>query len=484
MEVPHAVHLLEESLGRMLATLAPSPVEGTLRLDIAVACSGGRDSMALLHAVARWAAGSSRAASTPAGGAVVLIQVHALHVHHGLSAHADEWLQHVSLWCETQSANGWPVTFGSCRLALDPQPGESIEALARERRYEALAHMAKARRCACVLLAHHQNDQAETFLLQALRGAGPAGLSAMAAQRRWLDVQWCRPWLANTRAQIQCYVEHHRLAFVDDDSNTDERFARNRLRARVMPELQQAFPEAPMLLARSASLAQDAADCLEQLAELDMAQVTDQASGVDAAVLDVARLLALGGARSRNLLRHWLIKHCGVTPTHGLLERLSRQLSPGCSACWQLPGGVSLREYRGRLFWFDRLVGLGGDTPCGPVSLRVRGPGMYSVTSWSGCLVLEPAAGQSGVHLPVEVELTLRSRQGGEQFQRAPNTPPRALKKQFQLAGVPSWQRQGPLVWWGERLLWVPGLGLDARCVQTKVCAQSVTLRWVSDASA
>jgi tRNA(Ile)-lysidine synthetase-like protein len=192
---------------------------------VAVACSGGRDSIALLHATA------SAAQLVPG------LVVAALHVHHGLSLQADAWAEHVAAQCGVWAEQGLPVRAVVQRVHCDLAAGRSVEAVAREARYAALAQMALEQGAAAVLLAHHRRDQAETFLLQALRGAGVAGLAAMPEEVERDGVRWLRPWLGVAREAIEAYVRDRQLPFVDDDSNDDTRFARNRLRHRVWPPL-------------------------------------------------------------------------------------------------------------------------------------------------------------------------------------------------------------------------------------------------------
>ena len=158
--------------------------------------------------------------------------------------------------------------------------------------------MALARGIDLVLLAHHRRDQAETFLLQALRGGGVAGLSAMPARVRREGVTWARPWLEMPREAIEAYVRRHRLAYVDDDSNADARFARNRLRLEVWPALEAAFPAAEASLAAAARWAQEATAALAEWAEVDLAAICDEAS------LDIAAWRApLAGAAEQPLAR-------------------------------------------------------------------------------------------------------------------------------------------------------------------------------------
>jgi tRNA(Ile)-lysidine synthase len=431
--------------------------------DLAVAYSGGRDSTALLHATLR--------AAHPLG-----LRVHALHVHHGLSRHADEWLAHCERSCRNWARRGWPVQLHHVKLGLAPRPGQSIEALARDARYAALAQMAQAQGCGLVLLAHHREDQAETFLLQALRGAGVAGLSAMPSAVARAGLDWCRPWLQQSRAAIDAYVRRHRLRFVEDDSNADPRFARNRLRTQVWPVLAEAFPDAAHALGDAARWAQDAASCLADLARMDI-----EASRAGADALRIDALFALGPARGRNALRAWLQGRLGHAAPAALLERLWVELPHAGPARWSTGEVGELRRYRGELRW----------TPCvaqAPalqppvVDLAVLQPGPVEVAPWGGTLAIQPVE-TGGVPLAALRHLRLMPRNGGEQFQSAPAASPRSLKKHYQALGVPAWERRGPLVYSRGQLLFVPGLGLDARALARPGEPQA-TLQWLRTATA
>ncbi|MDP9043736.1 MAG: tRNA lysidine(34) synthetase TilS, partial [Pseudomonadota bacterium] len=227
---------------------------------IAVAFSGGRDSTALLHATLAAAAGQG-------------VRVLALHVHHGLSPQADAWLAHARAQCRRWARQGRPVEFIAHRLSDRPAAGASVEAWARTQRYDALREMALAHGATLVLLAHHQRDQAETFVLQALRGAGVRGLAAMPRSIRRDGLWWVRPWLDTPRAAIDAYVRRHRLGHVEDESNTNPRYARNRLRLQVWPALTHAFPDADAALARAATWSQQACAILDEVATDDLARV-------------------------------------------------------------------------------------------------------------------------------------------------------------------------------------------------------------------
>jgi len=401
---------------------------------VAVAVSGGRDSMALLHCTARTAQASG-------------LQVVALHVHHGLMPAADDWASFVELTCRRWAKRGLPLSFAMTRLSGRPARGDSVEAWARAGRYRALAAMAQAAGAGAVLLAHHRGDQAETFLLQALRGAGAAGLASMPRSAERQGIVWLRPWLERPREAIEAYARRHRIGFVDDPSNADARFARSRLRQQVMPALRAAFGDAEQALAAAAREAALASALQDEVARADLEGI---ASGAE---LDLAAWGALGPARRRNALRAWLSAHAGRGATLTALERLLDEVpSARTPATWDLEG-LRLRRYRGRL--------------------RIE-PAAPAV----GTLRVTPAA-KGGMPRALLDGATWRARQGGEQFQRRARTPPRSLKKQFQAAAVPAWAREGPLLWAADgQLLFVPGLGTDARAL-AQPGSPRVRLDWV-----
>lgn len=411
---------------------------------VAVAASGGRDSTALLHCTAQ--------AARQLG-----VAVHALHVHHGLMPEADAWLAQV----RAQSRR-WGAAFHAVRLQTKPGPGDSVEAWARRERYRALAAMARAAGCGLVLLAHHRRDQAETLLLQALRGGGPAGLAAMPALAQRDGLAWARPWLDRPREAIEAYVQRHRLRFVDDGSNDDPRFARNRLRRQLWPALQAAFPDAELQLQAAARRAAESDACLRELAEADAGQVLAQDH------LLVEPWLGLGDARRRLLLRHWL-----RAAPDTLVQRLALELPAARSGTrWPAPGG-ELRLHDGRLQWHAAAAVA---TVGSALSMDLSQPGARPLPGWHGTLHVLPVA-RDGVAPQQLQAVRIAARAGGEQFQLAPRGVPRALKKQFQSRRVPAWQREGPLVFSGHQLVFVPGLGIDARCRAASGQPQ-LALRW------
>lgn len=411
---------------------------------VAVAYSGGRDSTALLFATLQ--------AAQPLG-----LRVVALHVHHGLQERADDWLDHCQRQCEAWRRRGWPVTLAWAHLALQPALGDSVEAAARRARYQALRQLAQAQGAATVLLAHHRTDQAETFLLQALRGAGVAGLAGMPGEAHREGIAWLRPWLARPRSDIEAYVRHHRLRHVDDDSNADDRYARNRLRRQVWPALVAAFPQAESVLADAAAWAQEASACLDELAAIDLRRL-DQGQG-----LDLRSCLALPGPRARNALRAWIRLVTGHRPSASLVDRLWTEGQGRPAGRWACAGG-EMRLYRGHLRWeAGPAVVQPRQGALEETQLSLRAGAAVALPGWGGILHVERAL-QGGVAWRHLRRVELRQRLGGEQFQAGPGRPPRSLKKQFQAAAVPAWDRAGPLVYGAQgQLLFVPGLGMDAR---------------------
>lgn len=440
----------------MAVSTTPQIAEAvTSKPCVAVAYSGGRDSTALLHATV---IGASQ------GG----YQVVALHINHGLSRHADAWQDHGSTQCALWTAAGLPVRYVTHRLAARPTVGASVEAWARQQRYQALRSMAIEAGADIVLLAHHRRDQAETWLLQALRGGGTVGLSSMPTQVIRDGMTWARPWLQLPRAVIEQYVAANGLTYIEDDSNSDMRYARNRLRLAVWPALTQAFPQAESVFAASAAWAAEATACLRDLAALDLAVIARENK------FDIAAWSALSTARRSNALRAWLAAQTGHVVEASLSRRLMDELTNEGPATWNASSGV-LRRFRGALTFHAHVEAVSAQRVSERL-LRISRAGRYALPGWHGS-VIATRVKQGGVALAWLGHVELRMRQGAEQFQVGLLRPARSLKKQFQAAGVAAWQRDGPLLFSGDQLVFVPGLGLDARVIALPGQPQ-VLLRW------
>ena len=422
---------------------------------VAVAASGGRDSTALLHCTLRQA--------REAG-----VEVVALHVHHGLMPQADDWLRQVQ-----SQALRWGATFASRRLSGKPARGQSVEAWARIERYRALAEMAAEAQCDLVLLAHHRRDQAETWLLQALRGAGSAGLSAMPALAQRQGITWARPWLDQPVQVIEDYVRRHRLQHAEDPSNADPRFARSRLRQAVWPALCAAFDDADTTLAAAAARAQEAAALAQEAAAADLPAVAQGTA------LHVEAWQQLPPARRRNALRAWLHAQLGVSPAQTLLSRLMDELPLARQGTWPAPG-AALRLHRAVLT-VEAVAP--AKSAAEPQRLDLSQPGQLALPEWGGHWDVQRVS-RGGVAPLLLSRVVAHARSGGERLRLAPLGASRSLKKQFQACNVPAWQRHGPLLSTPTgQLLFVPGLGFDARCKAHDGEAQ-LALRWVPEPAA
>ncbi len=264
----------------------------------AVAFSGGADSTALLHAAsAHWPG-----------------QVRAIHVNHGLQAAAAHFESHCRAVCAQLNVPLLVVTVNAQHAA-----GESPEDAARKARYAGLADAARAHGVSQVLLGQHADDQVETLLLALSRGAGLAGLSAMPAVFERAGVQFCRPLLELSAGSLRDWLRHEGHAFVDDPSNTDERFTRNRIRARLLPALDDAFPQFRQTFARSASHAAQAQQLLDEVAAQDLLQVGSPPA--------IQALQALSRPRQANVLRHWLLVCHQARPSTAQLAQLLVQVA-------------------------------------------------------------------------------------------------------------------------------------------------------------
>jgi tRNA(Ile)-lysidine synthase len=435
---------------------------------VAVALSGGLDSMVLLHLAHE----AAQAAGLP---------LFAFHVHHGLSPNADAWRAH----CEANAA-ALGVEFDHRDVTVE-KGRSGVEAAARKQRYAALGDMCRAHGVDLLLTAHHLDDQAETVLLQLLRGSGPAGLSGMDAANHAPmllgdgQLVMARPLLAMSRAGLEAYAAQQRIAWVEDESNTDPRYARNALRHQVMPVLALAFPGFQARIARSSAHAQSAQRLLDELAEQDLTACLD----FDAIALPRLRLLSED--RINNLLRHWFSKQGLGMPSTAWLEQMVTQLTSAREDAQPLVAHpeVDVRRYRDRLLLVPKqrdLAGLRDPDDEGIIvkhaqAFKWDGEASLAFPDYGGVLHFDMSnAGLDPAWLraqPLEIDF----RKGGERLKLAPNRPTRGLKQLFQAQGVPVWERgRLPIVSSGFDLLFAAGLGMDCRHVAEG--EGRISLRW------
>ncbi len=437
---------------------------------IAVALSGGLDSMVLLHLAQE----AAQAAGLP---------LFAFHVHHGLSPNADAWRAH----CEAAAA-ALGVAFDS-RDVLVEKGRSGVEAAARKQRYAALGEMCRAHGVSLLLSAHHLDDQAETVLLQLFRGSGPAGLSGMDAANRAPGLLGdggtviARPLLAVARTELEAYVATQGIAWVEDESNSDPRYTRNALRHQVMPVLAQAFPGFQRRIARSSAHAAASQRLLVELAEQDLAACRDG----DAIALP--RLRQFSRDRIDNLLRHWFAQRGLGMPSTAWLEQMVDQLLSAREDAQPLVSHpeVDARRHRDRLYLVPKqkdLAGLRDPDDEGVIvrhaqAFRWRGEASIAFPDYGGVLHFDAA--QHGIDAAwlQGRALEIDFRKGGERLKLAPNRPTRGLKQLFQAADVPVWERPRlPVVASGFDLLFVAALGMDCRFVSKG--EGRIALRWES----
>jgi len=396
-----------------------------------VAFSGGCDSHVLLHALAAL----REQLDTP---------VHAIHVNHGLQAQAKDWETHCRAVCDALS-----IPLEVAQIDAGHTQGESPEEAARLGRYAVFTDLLQDNDV--LLMAHHQDDQAETLLLQMLRGAGLKGLAAMPEVSPLGRGRLARPLLGFTRSILHHYAQQQGLVWIDDPSNADVRYDRNFLRHEIMPLLHQRWPATSSTLSRVAEHMAESARLLQQLAEQDFA--THRVSGDR---LRVSSLQTLDIARQRNLLRYWLSKIGGLRmPDHRHLHRIVHEVLAAVEDANPLVSwrGGEVRRYRGELY------ALQGEIPPFDVTQIIPWDGKQALSLNQQVLIPHLVKGQ-GVNpqLFEQGGLSIRFRQGGERCKPVGRSHHHRLKKLFQEWGVPPWQRDSvPLLYVGEDLVQIVG---------------------------
>ena len=442
-----------------------------------VAYSGGLDSHVLLHALA------AVREQLPA-------PLRAVHVNHNLQSSADDWEMHCRAVCADLG-----IEYRSLSVDARHGTGESPEAAARAARYRAIAAVLPEGQV--LLTAHHQDDQAETLLLQLLRGAGPKGLAAMPEHNDLGQGHLLRPLLAVSRAELQSYAEQQSLRWIEDPSNAQLDYDRNYLRHNILPLLQQRWPAASAVLARSARHQADAAQLLSELAAMDLqnngghspwsshsvipaqagihvdtlpmaekGQTTISSTQAETACaehlecsdpglpLAVSKVLTLSAPRRANLLRHWLHRCGAPVPSAAILARIEQDVLRAAEdampcVAW---GGVCVRRYRDHIF-----VDAYSDTAGKVAGMLWSADRPLSLAG--GVLTPEPGLGQgvAARHLtgrPLRIEF----RRGGERLRPAGRREHHTLKHLFQDAGVPPWERERvPLLYQDQALIAVAG---------------------------
>jgi tRNA(Ile)-lysidine synthase len=374
--------------------MASSRKRRTAKLRVAVGLSGGLDSVVLLHVLKGFPE----------------LAVSAVHVHHGLSRNADAWAAFCKRLCKRLRV---PLTVEKVQVK---KAGRGLEAAAREARYSVYKNVAAD----VIAVAHHLDDQAETVLMNLLRGAGVRGASGMRHETPFQGKFILRPFLNVPREAIEAYAREHKLQWIEDESNSDEALTRNFIRRRVGPLLAQRFPAWKHSLARAA----------RHFLEKD----------------DAAQQMLRAFLRSKNL----------KAPSEAKLAEMLKQLGSGSPKARIDHDGKTLRVYRGDV----RVESPAQEIVFKPVTWK--GGKTLAVAALGGEIRFRRAKGK-GIDAKYS-RMQVRLRGGGERLQLDAKRPRRTLKNLFQEAGVPSWARERtPLLFHGDDLVWAAGLGVDVR---------------------
>jgi tRNA(Ile)-lysidine synthase len=433
---------VQQSWAKLQCELGPDLLSAPIP-TVAVALSGGRDSIALAYALKQLQTQAS-------------FRLIAFILDHQLQAQSAQWRVFCEQWCTSQN-----IEFISQTLQVQMQ-GDGVEAAARSARYKAFKQMAVTHKAHVLALGHHQDDQAETVLLQLARGTGLGGASAMPEMQLREGLLWWRPLLQTSRNEINGYVSAQNLDFIEDPSNTNTDFRRNAIRLQVLPALEQAFPQTKKSLAQFAAHAAQAQNELQAIAEQDYAQCLDasepEAFWADFAhctdsqrgpVLQLQELKKLSSPRQQRVLRCWMQK-LGFAPIElaQMQELVSQCLDgvPQANPVVQFQGRM-ISRYRGRLYSYG-------------LSVERK---ELNITFEAVSLVDESAFGIAPSVVD-QKQWQLANRDGGETLKLALNRPSRTLKQHFQALGIPPWLRERVVILKvGGEVVWVQGIGFDAR---------------------
>lgn len=407
---------------------------------VLIGLSGGLDSMALLHALAKLREPMNFGLS-------------ALHVHHGLSPHADAWASFCTDQCKALGVNCQVM-----RVDIAQDQGKGLEQAAREKRYAALASASGDVLC----LAHHQNDRAETLLLNLFRGASATGLAGVPGSR-WLgDKRLVRPLMGVTRPDLAAWVTAQGLHWIEDESNLDLRYRRNFVRHRVLPVIADSFPGVVKVLARTASQMQEQLALIDRLAEIDGERCRGPSG-----YLSVGSLQGLPEPAVRNVLRYALTRTGLQIPSAQRLQTLAAQLMtarPEAEVFVRM-GEVGVHLWRDQI-WLDTVIKL----PLPETQLLRVGESVWP----DGTLQVNAAGAE-----PMGLEVRPLGR--GQQFQPAARCRD-TVTEHLRAKGVPPWVRPRlPGVWFNGKLVWVAVLGQSSDWMNE--ARQALDVTWIPSAS-
>ncbi len=424
---------------------------------LVVGLSGGLDSCVLLHLLAQLRQ-------------TLAFQLSAHHVHHGLSAHADAWADFCRISCSQLN-----IAFTISKVNVDINSGLGVEATARKRRYAAL----KNSNADFICTAHHQDDQAETVLLQLARGAGVKGLAGMAQiddKRKLL-----RPLLDTSRAELVAYAKQHQLDWVEDESNANTQFDRNFMRHTLLPIFMQQYPAIKHTLSRTAQHLAQANSLLDALAKQDAIDCLTADSAQK--TLALAPLMHLSEPRIDNVLRWWLGQNQVLMPSTAQLQQITQQLLYAKSDAAikielkseNLDHRLTLRRYQHRAY----LSAESADALL--IDCIWQGEAKLHLPNLT-YLTFHHEIGQGlAIRYLNNKQLRIKSRAGNERFKPDLNRPSRSLKIALQSAAMPPWLRaQLPLIFVDDCLVLIPNVAVDAN-YQAQAEEMGLIIEWHLD---
>ena len=382
-----------------------------------------------------------------------LISVRAVYIDHGLQANSEHWAVAAQSVCDELEV---PLTVRRVQIQ---DSGQGPEAAARQARYEAFADMLVPGEH--LLLAQHAEDQAETFLLQALRGSGPDGLAAIPRKRTFATGFMARPLIICSKEALVNYAREQHLEWVEDPSNEDTRFDRNFLRQEVLPLIRSRWPSASHTLSRSAMRCAAASQTLVGLAKDDLEQVQVLGSGE----LRISELKQLPRERAFGVIRLW-VRQAGYRMPR--LQDLLHVMSDLLYASDASHGIVNVREYEFRRYK-DRLYLFSGQSKSTPYAIDWHAPYGDLFINEAGITLTLAELKQHGLELPKTGVIQIRSRQGGELIKLGEPAFHKSIKKVLQESSVPPWERDTvPLLYIDDRLaaVWNIAISVDFRSAE------------------
>ena len=424
--------------------------QNNANLEILLGFSGGLDSCVLLHLLANMQTQLN-------------FKLKAIHVHHGLTSSADDWLNFCKEKCKLLD-----IEFYDIKVKINKKSSLGIEGEARELRYEAI----KKKQKGIVALGHHQNDQAETLMLQLLRGSGLKGLAGMPEfdEKR----KFWRPMLNIKKELIEKYASENNIKYIEDESNEDVNFDRNFIRKKVLPLIESRYPASIETISRSASNISEGYQINELLALDD----SKNAMSDDGSYLLIENLIKLPNLRAINLIRWWLSFNGLLMPSKKNVEELFRQvrlIKKDTSLNVKISNDRAIRAFGDKIFIVSMMNNLDSYHFKWVGQEEIELPNkskLHFVKTKKGGLSLS----KLGVNT-----LDIKGRIGGEKLKPLPNQPSRSLKYLFQKADIPHWERdQFPLVYANEQLVAVPNLGVQFE-YQSKVGEDGYQIKWLRD---